>query len=141
MTLPNQKLREIVLQMLFSSEFALPEGEAIAFLMEQNAITKKNAKHAFEKSQLIWEKIKELDEKIAENSSAYELDRIPRLELSVLRLGIYEIFYDQDIPPVVAIHEAMRLSRKYATSEAVLFVNAVLDGAYQKSKVCVPLSI
>jgi N utilization substance protein B len=49
-----------------------------------------------------------------------------------LRLGIFEIFFDSEIPAKVAIAEAIRLCRKFGTPESSQFVNAILDGVYKK---------
>ncbi len=53
-------------------------------------------------------------------------ERLPRLERILLRMGTYEIVYDQDIPDSVAINEIIRLTRQYADEEAYAYINAVL---------------
>nr|NGX48373.1 hypothetical protein [Chlamydiota bacterium] len=60
----------------------------------------------------------------------YELERISRIERSILRLGLYELLYT-DLPDKVAITEAIRLTRKFATAEGGAFVNALLDAIYK----------
>lgn len=74
---------------------------------------------------------------ITEHSTSYEFERIPRIERNVLRLGVYEIMYDSDIPPKVAIAEAIRLTRKFATPESATFVNAILDSILKSIHVSV----
>jgi N utilization substance protein B len=68
---------------------------------------------------------------IAETSKEYELNRIPRVERNLLRLGAYEICYS-DVPPKVAINEAVRLTKKFATDESGNFINAILDAIFKK---------
>jgi N utilization substance protein B len=128
-----QKFREIIFQLLYSADFGGGEIEDILeMLMHQLAITKRVVKEAHAQTLLILEKRDELDERIKAYSKAYELERIPRVERNVLRLGFYELFHSPSIPPKVAISEAMRLTRKFATKESATFVNAILDAAYQE---------
>ncbi len=131
MTFPHQKFREIVFQLLYSKDFSgtLDEG-SIFLIMERLAVTKKIVKMAFEKQELVWEKLEILDALIAEASLEYTFDRIPHTERNILRLGVFELLYDDAIPAKVAIAEAIRLSRKFATHEASSFVNALLDALY-----------
>lgn len=130
MALPQQKFREIVFQLLFSSEFVEIEEEMIAFMMQQLAVTKKVVREAEAKRKAIIERLPEIDEMIKSFSFAYEPERVGRVERSVLRLSIYEICFEE-LPPKVAIAEAIRLTRKFAAAEGGSFVNAVLDALYQ----------
>lgn len=89
---------------------------------------------AQERKELIRAKLEEIDQKITAASSSYSFDRIPRIERNILRLGIFELFYDPSLPPKVAIAEAIRLTRKYATPEGGTFVNAILDSLYKQKQ-------
>lgn len=132
MAISQQKFREIVFQLLFSQDFVVTEEEEIVdFMMQQLAVTKKTMKEAQGKWRSIVSHISEIDEMIRRFSSAYDLERIAKVEKSVLRLGVYELCFETGIPPVVAIAEAIRLTRKFATAESSTFVNAVLDALYQ----------
>ncbi|MDR3623758.1 MAG: transcription antitermination factor NusB [Chlamydiales bacterium] len=134
MAVPKQKFREIVLLLLYSYDLAVTtEDEMQELVMETLEVTKKNVKEAFERMLLVFEKIDLIDKLIRETSTTYDLGRIQRLEKNVLRLGIFEMLYDDSIPEKVAIHEAMRLARKFSTKEAASFVNALLDTIYKKS--------
>ncbi|MGE5195718.1 MAG: transcription antitermination factor NusB, partial [Anaerolineae bacterium] len=132
MGLPKQKFREIVFQLIFSHDLSRADDEDSAFfMMRQLAVTKKIMREAIERQHRVCDKIGELDLLIAKHSLAYKFERIPRVERNILRLGVFEILYDEEIPPPVAIAEAIRLSRKFATPEGATFVNAVLDAIYQ----------
>ena len=133
MAASQKKSREIVFQMVFSHGFNLCDSmEIVVSLFEQLMVTKKTLRMAFERTKMIFEKIERIDEHISKYSTEYRFNRISSVEKSILRLGIYEILYDQQIPPKVAIAEAIRLSRKFGTPEGANFVNAVLDAAYCK---------
>jgi N utilization substance protein B len=68
-----------------------------------------------------------LDEELEEHSKGWSLDRVAPLELSILRLALWEIRGEVS-PPEVAIDEAVRLAKRYSTDEAGAFVNGVLGG-------------
>lgn len=132
MAVTQQKLREILFQLLYSQDFADNEKEdIIPFLMAQNEVTKKTVYQAKEKQLAVESKKEEIDSLIRQTSYAYEFARIPRIEKNILRLGVYEMCFDDEIPPKVAISEAIRLARKFATPEGSTFVNAVLDTIYK----------
>ncbi|MES2198964.1 MAG: transcription antitermination factor NusB [Chlamydiota bacterium] len=132
MALSPQKFREIVFQLLYSHDFVLgEEDDMIDFMMEQLAVTKKSMKEAQEKHQEVVSRIPEIDEHIRRFSVSYNLERIGRVEKSILRLGVYEICYQEIVPAKVAIAEAIRLTRKFSTPESGSFINAVLDSILQ----------
>lgn len=131
MALPQQKFREIVFQLLYSHDLAQADDEdMIAMMMPQLEVTKKNLLEALSRRKEIQEKLHELDQLIAQTSESYEFERIPGIERNILRLGVFELLFSQ-IPHKVAIAEAIRLTRKFATPEAATFVNAILDKLYQ----------
>ena len=69
-----------------------------------------------------------IDELLATYSQGWELDRMPAVDRNVLRLGLWEILYADDVPDGVAISEAMALVRELSTDESPVFVNGVLGG-------------
>ena len=79
----------------------------------------------------IYEKKSELDSIISKYSDKRTLNRIPKINLAILRLAIYEALYDDKVPVNVAISEAVSLTQKYAQEPDVAFVNGVL-GALSK---------
>lgn len=131
MPLPPQKFREAVLQILFMSDFAPLAEETISFMMAELKTTRREMAAAKERVGQILEYQVEIDHVIRKTSTAYDFDRISRLELSVLRLGLFEILFDASIPPIVSIAEGIRLARKFGTNESAQFINAILDGVYQ----------
>ncbi len=132
MALPQQKFREIVFQILFSSDFSsLEEEEMVSLMMKQLFVTRKTMREALDKKKKIEEKLSDLDACIAQFSLSYDFSRISKTEKNILRLAVYELCFMKDLPPKVAIAEAIRLTRKYATAESASFVNAVLDAVYQ----------
>jgi len=74
----------------------------------------------------IIDKSEEIDSKIVKVSKGWSLDRIGKVELAVLRLGIFEILYDDSIPVSVSINEAVELAKKFGPNGSYAFVNGIL---------------
>ena len=69
----------------------------------------------------------ELDEHIKKHARNWDITRMAVVDRNVLRLGIYEMLYRDDIPPVVSINEAVDIAKKFSTEESGKFVNGILD--------------
>lgn len=75
----------------------------------------------------VGERIEELDELIAGSARGWTLERMPTLDLAVLRLAAFELAYRNDVPLAVVIDEAVELAKTYSTDESGGFVNGVLS--------------
>lgn len=73
------------------------------------------------------ENLETIDAKIREIASNWDFDRIAKIDLSILRMAIYELLFRKDIPPVVTINEAIDLSKLYSSEESRRFINGILD--------------
>jgi transcription antitermination protein NusB len=134
MPLPPQKFREAVFQILYSHDFdAGNEEEMVPFMMQELKTTRRAMVDAHSRMGLVLASLSEIDPLIAAGSTEYVFERISRVERTLLRLGIFEILFDDSIPPKVAIAEAVRLCRKFGTPESAQFVNAILDRVYKKN--------
>ncbi|MEG0252103.1 MAG: transcription antitermination factor NusB [Christensenellaceae bacterium] len=79
------------------------------------------------------EKQEEIDKMISENSYAWRLDRIAKVDLAILRLAFYEILYMDSVPTKVAVNEAVELAKKYSAEKSYQYINGLLGG-YLKSE-------
>ncbi|OOM09195.1 transcription antitermination factor NusB [Clostridium saccharobutylicum] len=75
---------------------------------------------------------KEIDEAISSNLHNWKIDRISKVNLSILRLATYELLYDDNVPTGVAINEALEITRRYSDEKSVSFINGVLDKINKK---------
>ena len=75
----------------------------------------------------VYDKLEVLDEVISSNSIGWNINRISKTALCVLRLAIYEIKFMESIPTAVSINEAVELCKKYATTDDASFVNGILS--------------
>lgn len=80
----------------------------------------------------ISEKREDIDKEISALSDKRSINRIPRINLAILRLAIYEALYDDKVPVNVAISEAVKLAEKYALEPDVSFVNGILGSFSRK---------
>ncbi|GAB6888351.1 transcription antitermination factor NusB [Desulfothermus okinawensis JCM 13304] len=71
--------------------------------------------------------IEELDNTIQSHSKNWRLNRIAKVELTILRLSIYEMFHRDDVPPKVAINEAVELAKAFGDENSKKFINGILD--------------
>lgn len=122
-------IRELAFKLIYSLEIQKAQDfkEAIEIYLEANEINSSNAKKYIEDAVFgIQENIDEIDGKIEENlKSDWKIERISKIDLSILRLAIYEIKY-KDVPFKVAINEAVELAKKYGEDSSKKFVNGVL---------------
>jgi len=70
----------------------------------------------------------EIDKYIDANIEGWNIDRLAKVDLAVLRIAVYEILYRKDIPIEVSINEAIEIVKKYSTEESFKFINGVLGG-------------
>lgn len=135
MVVPQRKFREIVFQMVFSQDVsAIADPTIISSLLDQLMVTKKTLLEAYDRMQFVYNHVQDIDALITQVSSDYNFNRISIVEKNILRLAIFELLYDDAIPPKVAISEAIRLSRKFGSPEGGSFVNAILDAIYHKKE-------
>ncbi len=68
----------------------------------------------------------DLDQLIAENAVGWSIGRIGRVDLSILRVAVYEMLYREDVPTGAAINEAVELSKRYGGEKSFAFINGIL---------------
>ena len=136
MQLPRRKQREILLQLLFSWEVSNGSSfeENVVLLMESLEVSRKNVMGMEERFGDIVARLAEIDGIFAEASQEYALDRISVVDKNILRIAIFELRFEKDEPRIV-IEEALRLSKKFSTPEAVSFVHAVVDEVNKSGEV------
>lgn len=75
-----------------------------------------------------------IDEQISKFTQNWDLKRMAVIDRNVLRMGVYELLYRDDIPPKVAINEAVELAKKYGDVDSGKFVNGILDKIHKVNR-------
>ncbi len=129
----RRRSRELALQVLFHLEFSSDEPEKAFDLICLNFDTRDAIKEfALRLVRGVAEKIEELDRWISTASKNWRVERMSRVDRSILRMAIYELLYLDDIPPKVSIDEAVELAKKYGNMDSGAFINGILDNIYRR---------
>ena len=119
----RSKIRENVFKMLFRVEFHDKSELAEQMELLNDELTSPTDE---EKCNAIIEHMAELDALIDEKSTGWKTNRMAKVDLAIIRLAVYEIKFEDDIPTKVSINEAVELAKKYGADESGAFVNGVL---------------
>ncbi|MBR3833619.1 MAG: transcription antitermination factor NusB [Lachnospiraceae bacterium] len=125
----RRQLRENIFKILFKLEFNSVDemSEQMGFSLDNiEDIEEKDMNYITDKTNKIISLISDIDAIISQVSEGWKLDRIGKAELAILRLAIYEMKFDEDVPFKVAINEAVELSKIYCNEESKSFVNGIL---------------
>jgi len=127
----RRELREHIFALVFRLDFHayedMPEQIRLYFEELEEPAEDADAEYIESKSKAVFERISELDAKINEKVEKWNTDRMGRVELAIIRLALYEIWHDEEIPEGVAINEAVELAKKYGSEDAGSFVNGVIS--------------
>jgi N utilization substance protein B len=127
--------REVALQFLFQEDFTLGPDQQYGYDLAERfdlfcslfQVNKKARSYAFELLQGVSAEIARLDLLIGEAATNWRLERIAPTERNLLRIAVYEMLAREDVPPQVAINEAVEIAKRYAGEDSPKFINGVLD--------------
>ena len=136
----RSQIREQIFKLLFRVEFNDVEDmpEQIKLFMEAPTLDKdeddykeivfseSEEDYIVKKYNDIMNSLSEIDKLIEENAKGWTIERLGKVELTILRLAVYEIKFDEDIPVSVAINEAVELSKRFGRDESYSFINGIL---------------
>ena len=125
----RREIREQIFKLLFRAEFyeaeELPEQLQL-FLEEQDRKEEKDTLHFQDKFEQILAHLSRIDEMINEVAQGWKTSRMGKVDLTLIRLAVYEMKYEEDVPVGVAINEAVELAKSYGTDDSASFVNGIL---------------
>lgn len=142
----RRELREHCFKMLFSADFYPTREEVMeqlgqyfnapeedeedsegAVVILHNAVSNEEDSHYLQaRAAAIMDKIPEIDLQINDVAAGWKTKRMGKVELTILRLALFEMKYDETIPEKVAINEAVELAKKFGGNESPVFVNGIL---------------
>ncbi|MCH5260186.1 MAG: transcription antitermination factor NusB [Lachnospiraceae bacterium] len=125
----RRELREQLFKLLFRVEFNsledMSEQERLFFEDEETA-KDEDAGYISDKYHKIQQKLSEIDGQLNERTEGWDTTRMSKVDLTILRLAVYEINYDDSVPTGVAINEAVILAKKFGQDASSSFVNGIL---------------
>lgn len=126
----RREIREQIFKLLFRVEFnqreEMAQQEAFFFEDDEVSFSETESRSISEKVNQIIERLEEIDRSLNERAKGWETVRMGKVDLTILRLAVYEILYDEEIPTGVAINEAVELAKKFGQDSSPAFVNGVL---------------
>lgn len=131
--------RELAMQYLFRCEMRQELPDAVTFGLffdemkpehdlKENRLARKAREYAEKLYLLVALNNGEIDAAIRVRTEHWEMDRISRVDRNIMRVAVAEMFYLEDVPPVVSIDEAVGIARDYSGIDAGNFINGVLNG-------------
>ncbi len=131
----RRKAREVALQVLYSLNFVTLDVEKAMELFWGNFVAPKAAKEfAASLIEGTWSHREELDRLIGDCSDNWSLSRMSKVDISILRLAVFEFLYCDDIPAKVTLNEAIDLGKTFGSENSGSFINGILDALNLKLK-------
>lgn len=125
----RRELREHIFKLLFRVEFNsledMAEQERL-FFEDEESPKESDAEYVSDKYHKIIQKLPIIDGMLDEKTQGWDVSRMSKVDLAILRLAVYEILYDESVPTGVAINEAVELAKKFGQDASYGFVNGVL---------------
>ena len=125
----RSELREQIFKMLFRAEFyeesELPQQLSL-FFAESEQTEDKDRAYIEKKFEAVVSRLHEIDGMINEAARGWKTSRMGKVDLTIIRLAVYEMKFEEDIPTGVAINEAVELAKAYGTDDSASFVNGIL---------------
>lgn len=128
----RSELRENIFKLLFVREFnskeEMPEQLALYFdtLDGEQELSEKDQNYMQEKYQHVCDHLESIDTLLNKLASGWKTSRMSKVDLSILRLAVYEMQSDEDIPTGVAINEAVEIAKRFGGDESASFINGIL---------------
>ncbi len=119
--------REAAMKLLYQLEFQKDDKkEQISIALEDESFTQKDKQYIEDIIDGVHNNIELIDSVIENKATGWKIGRLSKIDLSILRIGIYEILKRDDIPYSVSVNEAVELAKKYSNEDAGAFVNGLL---------------
>jgi N utilization substance protein B len=118
-------------QLEIQKEFCI---ESANFLLEEVSDRRLDKEYLKTTVKGVIQNVERIDKLIARNLVRWKIDRISKVDLSILRLAIFEILHMKEIPVSVSINEAVELAKKYSSDESASFINGLLSKVLQPER-------
>lgn len=126
---PRRAARQCVLKALFAYQFS--KNDTIDQLVSENPELKHNNDFIQLLFDIVLEHVKLTEDIIRSHLENWEIDRVALIDKILLKMGICEIYFIDDIPPKVTISEMVEIAKVYSTDESPVFINGILDAVFK----------
>ena len=126
---PRRAARQCVLKALFAYQFS--KNDTIDQLVSENPELKDNNDFIQSLFDIVLEHVKLTEDIIRSHLENWEIDRVALIDKILLKMGICEIYFIDDIPPKVTISEMVEIAKVYSTDESPVFINGILDAVFK----------
>ena len=126
---PRRAARQCVLKALFAYQFS--KNETIDQLVSENPELKDNNDFIRSLFDIVLDHVKLTEDIIKSHLENWEIDRVALIDKILLKMGICEIYFIDDIPPKVTISEMVEIAKIYSTDESPVFINGILDAVFK----------
>ena len=124
--------RDLVYKIIFQMSFHDDFNERYEQMIIDNGLKGTQGEYAKKTIKGILENLDEIDGIIKENLKGWKFERLSNHVIAILRLGVFEIMYNDDIPALVGLNEAVGLAHTYSDEKEASFVNGLLNSVYKK---------
>ena len=126
----RSKLRENIFKLLYTAEFQekeeMPQQMSLYFTYSDDNDEDEEVTVSEKDQTYMEEHIPEIDEMLNRTSEGWKTTRMGKVDLAILRLAVYEMKFDEDVPVGVAINEAVELAKRFGRDQSPSFINGIL---------------
>ena len=128
----RRKSREAAFQALFLMEMnpSSPLDQSLDIFLENFPVKKGSQPYFLRLVQGVWDQKETIDQLIKDYAENWRIERMSGVDRNILRMAVYELVFCDDIPPRVAINEAIDLGKQFGTEESGAFINGILDSIF-----------
>ncbi|MBC7087255.1 MAG: transcription antitermination factor NusB [Tissierellales bacterium] len=128
----REALMQVVYQMDLNKNFS---KEEVSNFLNNFSLADCEVDYLEESAYGIIDNLDTIDKSIEEYTEGWSIERLPRVDLAILRVAFYEIVYRDDIPTEVAINEAIEIAKKYSAPDAFKYINGVLGSFVRANEI------
>ena len=116
----------LIFQIGFHQTEELEQMKELFFEQKEQEIPKEQREFILKEVEGTKAHLLEIDEIITKESKKWKKERISKVDIAILRLAIYEIYFSEEVPNSVAINEAVELAKEFGTEQSPAFINGIL---------------
>lgn len=130
----RNEAREILMQIIFEMESGKSMSIETADKLAEERLSGNHINRGKAMLNYIIENLETIDNDINTNSKSWKTNRMPKVDLAIMRLSLGEVRYSDEIPKAVSINEAINLAKKYSTPQSSRYIHGVLGSVFKENE-------